>query len=364
MKGSIYSIAPFDASRGTTIRFSWNGNLAKGNRCTIYSNDDMSSPIYNQQIDTYRLDHTIDLSKMEPGKSLINGNQYLVFITVIDINDEETELDGSIFYCFSSPTFGFENISYGETINSVEYRFILNYHQDEGERLNSWKITVYDTKNEIKGTSGVKYDTTDLSFTFPGFASEEQYKIRAVGETINGITLDTGYIQFSVNYEAATIFSIINLTNIPKTGSILLHSNIVSADGKTTKEAKYIDGNYLDLRDDILTFDEGFLFDGDFSLITYAYNISPNIPFFNFYADEKVPIIGTLTYRVQGVAAGNPISYLELAIRMNEVDNYTYYITSNQIPIIDESTILGICLVRQYGNYKLSIEILGKAKEG
>ena len=111
-------------------------------------------------------------------------------------------------------------------------------------------------------------------------------------------------------------------------------------------------------------FDEGFLFDGDFSLITYAYNISPNIPFFNFYADEKVPIIGTLTYRVQGVAAGNPISYLELAIRMNEVDNYTYYITSNQIPIIDESAILGICLVRQYGSYKLSIEILGKAKEG
>ena len=60
MQGNIYNIDPFDASQGTTIRFSWNGNLAKGNVCTIYSNDDMSTPIYNKEINTYRLDHTID----------------------------------------------------------------------------------------------------------------------------------------------------------------------------------------------------------------------------------------------------------------------------------------------------------------
>ena len=50
-----------------------------------------------------------------------------------------------------------------------------------------------DSKNELKGTSGVKYDTSDLSFTFPGFVSKEQYKIRAIGETVHGISIDTGH---------------------------------------------------------------------------------------------------------------------------------------------------------------------------
>ena len=359
MQGSIYNITPFDASQGTTIRFSWNGSLAKGNRCTIYSNDDMSTPIYSQKIDTYRLDHTINLNAMENGKSLKNGCQYLVFITVIDVNNVETELEPSIFYCFSSPVFGFSNVYYGQTINSVEYRFTLEYSQKENEPLNSWQIIVYDANNDIKGASGVKYNTSDMSFTFPGFVSKEKYKVRAIGETVNGITVDTGYIMFSVDYDAATIFSIVNLTNLPKIGSILITSNIVSADGKTEKDAQYIDGNHLDLRDNVLTFEEGFRLDSDFSIVTYAYNIKPNVPFFKFYANEDKSFVGTLTYRVQGIAAVNPTSYLELQVQFGEDVIYSNYITSNKIPVIDENALLGICLSRQFGHYGLRIEKLG-----
>lgn len=363
MQGSIYNITPFDASQGTTIRFSWNGNLAKGNRCTIYLNEDMRTPIYDQKIDTYRLDHTINLNAMENGKSLQNGCQYLVFITVIDVNNIETQLEPSIFYCFSSPTFEFSNVYYGQTINSVEYRFTLDYSQAEGEKLNSWQITVYDANNDIKGASGVKYNTSDMSFTFPGFASKEKYKVRAVGETVNGITVDTGYIVFSVDYDAATIFSIVNLTNLPKIGSILVTSNIVSADGRTEKEAQYINEKYLDLRDNVLVFEEGFKLDNDFSIVTYAYNIKPNVPFFKFYASEDESLVGILTYRVQGIAAGTPISYLELQIQFGEDIIYSNYIISNKIPVINENTLLGICLSRQFGNYGLKIEKLGTIKE-
>lgn len=369
MQGSIYNIAPFDASKGTTIRFKWNGNLATGNRCEIYENDTMNK-VYDEEIESYRLDHTINLNKLI--KPLENGKQYLTFITVkysTRTSDGgtsivgETKLDGVVFYCLSSPSFYFDKIGVDDTINSVDYRFILNYEQDQEEKLNSWQITVYDaTSNAIKDTSGVKYNTADMSYVFSGFEHGVEYKIRAIGETVNGVILDTDFVKFKVNYNSETIFSIVNLTNLPKIGSILITSNIVSADGKTEKEAQYIDDKYLNLLDNILVFEEGFQLDSDFSIATYAYNIEPNLPFFKFFASKDESFIGTLTYRVQGIAAGTPISYLELQIQFGDDTICSNYIISNKIPVIDKNTILGICLSRQFGNYGLRIENLGKAK--
>lgn len=355
MQVSIYNIEPFDVNVGTTIKFSWTGNQVFGNKCIILDNE-TNEEVYNHYIDSYKLEHILDLSKI---KGMVNGKKYVAFITVFDQDGNESDLQtmGQVFLCLKTPEYKFINVTEGQTLAASSYGFQLSYIQENGELLDSWQMTVYDITNNVLSTSGVKYDTTDLSYTFSGFTSKSQYKIRAVGRTVNGFSIDTGYVVFSVTYDLAAVFSMLDLTNLPKSGAILIHSNIISADGKIKNEPEvYIDGKYVDLTNNTLVYDEGFLFEGNFSLALYAYHITPNIPFFKFYSNENEYFEGIITYRVGRIGTTEWIGYLELQIS-NGIT--TYMVNSNMISTIDENTILGFCLVRENGYYNLQIENLG-----
>lgn len=355
MQASIYNIEPFDIEKGTTIKFSWTGNQVFGNRCIILDNE-TNEEVYNHYIDSYKLEHTLDLSEV---KGMVNGKKYVAFITVFDQdgNESDTQTMGQVFLCLKTPVFEFINVAEGQTLAASSYGFQLSYIQDNGELLDSWQMTVYDMTNKVLSTSGVKYSTEDLLYTFSGFTSKSQYKIRAVGKTVNGMSLDTGYIIFSISYDAAAVFSMLELSNLPKSGAILVHSNIKSADGRLEKEPEiYIDGEYIDLTDNTLIYDEGFLFEDNFSLVLYAYNITPNISFFKFYSNENKSFEGIITYRIGRIGSSELIGYLELKIT-NGTTNYI--VNSNQIEAIDENTILGFCLTRENGYYDLQIKNLG-----
>ena len=258
---------------GTIIKFSWAGNQVKGNRCIIIDGDtmDFSKPIYDNYIESMRLEHQIDLRKIITGRQLVNGKQYLAYITVFDSNGTESEMQtvGKQFLCLKTPVFKFSNIKNdgSSVVDSSSYEFILEYSQDNFELLDSWQISVYDMTNTLLTTSGAIYTTDDLGHKFSGFTSATKYKIRGIGKTVNGMSLDTGYIEFSVYYDMAAVFSMLELTNLPNSGAILIHSNIISADGKAENEpVEYINGTYVDLTNNIVRYDEGFELDGNFSI--------------------------------------------------------------------------------------------------
>ena len=344
MQAIIHTIAPFDATVGTTIKFSWSGNQAFKNRCIIRNND-TQEVVYDKTENSFKLEHTIDLSSA----TLQNGIKYIAYITVFDNEDIESDIQsiGTPFLCLETPTFCFSNVTEGQNIGASTYKFQLTYEQSNGELLNSWAVSVYSTSKVELATSGIQYNTDELTYDCTGFSDKNEYFVRAIGSTINGYTLDTGYINISVAYTTASVFSVLDLTNLYETGSIHIRSNIVSAEGKTEKEPTYLDNEAIDLRNNTLIYDEGFLFDGDFSLIQYFYGMLANQSVIKFYGENQNNLFGNVIYRVVK-KDGKFKSCFELRIRTGSLD---YVLYSNQIDIVTATDKVGICIVRKDNLY-------------
>jgi hypothetical protein len=87
LQAIIHTIAPFDASVGTTIKFSWSGNQAFKNRCII-KNNDTQEVVYDVTVDSFKLEHKIDLKQA----TLANGIKYVAYITVFDNENVESDI--------------------------------------------------------------------------------------------------------------------------------------------------------------------------------------------------------------------------------------------------------------------------------
>lgn len=357
MQASIYPITPFDATKGGTITFKWTGNQAIANRCVIQNNK-TQTVVYDQTVSSFKLEHFVDPTLVNDGEQLVNGEQYVAYIYITykeneqDVESEQSERQ--MFFCFADPEFGFTNIIDEQILNTTTYEFLFKYEQVDGELLNSWQMIVYDQNNSKLSDSKVQYNTETLAYTFSGFSNANQYKIRLIGDTVNGIKLDTGYIDFKVSYDLTTLFSMIDCTNLPKQGAILIHSNIISADGIPEKEpVVYVKGDYVDLTNNSVTYNEGFLFDGDFSFVIYGYKVSPNKTLVSFSSTENQNFHAELIYRVGYINSTQYKGYVEFRATSNGV--YYYSLMSNYLPALSQEEILGICLVRKGGLYDVQI---------
>lgn len=403
MQASIYKILPFDATIGTTIKFSWNGNQVFKNRCIIKQND-TGEVIYDNTIDSFKLKHTLDLAKA----SLINGERYNAFLTVFDKDGNESDIQqlGAAFICLKTPVFKFVDLVDNQSISSSSYEFILEYAQENNELLDSWSISIYTKSHTLLSSSGIKYDTENLKYIISGFTNKNEYIVRAVGQTVNGFALDTGDINISISYSTNSIFSKLEPTNIREIGAIQVKANIISSEGHLKKEpAIYIDNEYLDLRDNTVTYSEGFLFDGDFSIAILCYGLEPNKELLRLY-DETGRYEAIVTYRVikayptnnipddaieldggtalsanveynpedydggtaftvvenyeyeaDGDYASNMLAVFELMVTSNGYRSVYY---SNKIPFLSPADKAGFCVSRKNNLYEIEIVRLSK----
>lgn len=334
MQAIIYPITPFDVTVGGTIRFSWNGHQAFKNRCIIRDNQ-TNDEVYNQIVETFKLEHPINIAVAH----MVNGRKYNVYLTVIDKDGVESDIQTvpTPLLCFATPVFKFANCSNGEVITSSSYRFVLDYQQQNGEPLNSWSISIYNKTHDLQTTSGIQYNANDTSYTFSGFSNKMEYYVRAEGHTVNGIALDTGYVLVSITYDISNIFSLLEPTNIPELGAIQLRTNITSVDGSTTKPPIYIDDDYIDLTDDIISFLDGVSIKDNFSVVVKGYNIIPNKPLVTLLSDDRNTIMEVF-YRVLKDANMNYIGYFELKVTSNGVvaihnSNYIEDVSIGEVPL-------------------------------
>ena len=351
MQAIIYQILPFDATVGATIKFKWDGNQVFKNRCIIRNND-TNEVVYDNTVESFKLEHVIDLSLA----TLINGQSYVAYITVFDQSGAESDIQpmGSQFLCLTTPIFRFSNVTDGQTISASSYAFALEYAQVDGELLDSWSIKVYTKSGTELATSGLKYDTSALSYTISGFDNNAEYIVRGTGETVNGIIVDTGDINITVYFQQTGIFSTLEPINVRERGAIYLTSNVVSAEGSTTNEPVFIDNEYIDLTDDALVYDSGFEFDDDFSLVLKFYGMNPNDVVLRLY-DADGTYQATVTYRITKVTENDVVvtkSYFELMITSGGLDSVYY---SNKLDLIDSTDIIGVALLRQNGLYAIVI---------
>lgn len=354
IQATIYPIVPFDAVIGGTIKFNWSGNQAFKNRCII-KNNETAAVVYDKTINSFKYEHPLDLTMA----TLSNGNKYNAFITVFDKDNVESDPQqiGQAFICLKSPSFAFTNIVSNQVISASSYTFSLSYSKENGELLDSWSISLYTKSHSLLSTSGTQYDTSVLSHTFNGFTNKNEYSVRAVGKTVNGIDVDTGYINLSVTYSIRDVFSLLEPTNLAKQGCIQIRSNIVSSEGHPESEAVFINGEYVDLKNNSLSYTEGFALKGDFSLAIVFYNAEPNQEILKLSSSTSNALDISITYRIGKFGTDEMRACYELKATSYWV-HYVRY--SNIIALPQNDDKIGVLVYRRDGFPDIEIRNLGK----
>ena len=264
MKPILYLIQAFDSKVGTTIKFSWLGNQPISNTLRIKDNE-TNEIVYEVTQTTMRLEHIISTNN-----NLINGKLYNASVKVTDSNNSNSEWsDVALFYCFTTPTFTI-NIVEGQIIQAQTYGVNITYAQSEGELLQSYRVQVFNSNYESVFDSNMRYilDTVRIA----NLQDNNTYYILATGTTINGIELTTGDISFLADFIKSETYFVCELKNMYNNGGVYIKSNIVSVEGYSDSNVKYVDSNYADLSNNNVYFDNGFTITNDFSLMIKGKN--------------------------------------------------------------------------------------------
>lgn len=250
------TISSFDKNLGTKIPFSWGGTTPKGN--TIYFYNAQNQMVYENYMETPELYNSIPANV----ETLVNGEAYSIQIKVTDKYNNDSELSDKVFlYCYSTPVFTIGNINDGQKITQPTIDIYINYSQAESEELNSYQYYLYNYNKQLINTSDVYYDINYI-YKIYGLTNNIYY-IRAVGQTVNRIDVDTGYIRFEVEYNNIPSSTIFNAENIYRQGNIKLSTNIISQNYETNNAT--FDSYGVDIINGYVSYNNGVLINGDFS---------------------------------------------------------------------------------------------------
>lgn len=331
---SINSIVPFDPLYDYTVNFTYSDNQSLKNRAVITDNS-TNEVVYDKTQTTMRLQHTI------PANTLTAGKQYLIQIQVFDADGNSSNLSSPVlFYCFSTPIFSFD-ISDDETIKNASITLNLNYVQSEDEPIKSFQFFQYSYDKFLLNSSPVFYSNSDMSYSFYGLGNNLSYYFRAIGETNHGITLDTGYIKVNVLFNTVKANILLDAENHYRDGYISLRLNIKDIGYKLDNDNYELKDGLLILKNNSLTYNEGFTVPDDFSLFVEAKEL-PVRTFLttndNMFSLSIVDVCGTYYCKLE-VKNSSFVQYESLPKAKLVDENGRYLVTDNNqmIEIVDST---------------------------
>lgn len=298
----LYTIPSFDATIGTNIPFAYEGDQVFGNELVIVDNETDAQVYDITMSDWMRMYHTIGVDS-----GLVNGKYYACKIRVFNINGEPSDWSTwRSFYCFKTPVLSFTNIQAGQILDQSEYTFLLSYQQEQNEPLNTYNVMLYNANRVLLRSSDTLYGANELSYTIRQLEDSTQYYIRATGDTLNGMSVDTGYISFSVKYVVPTYWTYVDLSNNKDDGSIRISCNIRSITGVFGGDGDptYNDDNtMIDLTGsgDSVVFNDGFMQTGNFTVKILGRDFNDNEIFFEMV--DSYDSVVDLIYREGWFAA-------------------------------------------------------------
>lgn len=241
----INAVSCFDPRYAFTFEFQYQGVQIIKNRAVIRNNT-TSSIIYDKTQDGMRYNHVL------PANALLTNTGYTIQIQVFDAEGNSSNLSEAVlFHCYLTPEFSFSNVNKNDKITSANFEAKLKFTQSEGDSLKECVFYLYgDNKTQVSQTY---YSTDNLSYTYYGLSNLSPYEIRAIGKTLYGFTVDTGYIPIQIEYQK--IPSTISFLGINNSGKITLASNIVITD--------------YTLNNNDYTISDGFVTIGKNNLLTY-----------------------------------------------------------------------------------------------
>lgn len=331
----LYSTVAFDANQEHIFNFNViGGDQVVRNQLTIIRQYD-NEIVYQSSQEGFVYNHVLTAN------SLINGEYYLAYIQTYNYLNQISSNSNSIqFYCYTTPTFNFQNIPLSGIINSQSYDFEVYYYQNEFESLNSYIFNLYNSQGNLIATSGTLYSQNlsnelVISYKFDGFANNTNYYVRATGITAEGTQISTNLNLFYVQYTTPPEYSIIELNNNCENGYITIKSNLVEIDGQSYPAPPiYTDNNTsIDLTnsEDYVSWGYGYKINGDFlaSLWGHDFNDNTTIITMKDAAEENSLIVNYKKY-------DNNLYYAELFVNNG---NVYYYIYSNMINILNGDNI-------------------------
>lgn len=265
-KPIIKRITPFDGNENNDIYIAWIGNRAYANRIIIFDSK-TNETVYDEKINTYELKHTI------PAGTLSNGKSWIIQAQIFDDEDIPSTLSEKyFFYTFNRPTFEFNDIPENHKITSMSFTATINYFSEDWENISKYIFHLYDASKRQLFESNEMTDDSDISYTYRGLDNNTLYYIRCTGVTVNGMELDTGYIEINVNYVNPNTYEIIYTKPLPSQGCVQVTSNLVMIQYNGTDDFTY-ENSKINLIGKTLYYNEGFLIENDYTLIIQGTNL-------------------------------------------------------------------------------------------
>ncbi len=259
---SIIAIGVMDPSVPYDIRFTYTDNQAVKNRAVI-----MDAQTYETVYDSTQL--TMKLLHTVPAGTLQTGKCYIAMVQVFDADENKSGLsESTLFYCFSQPVFTIDNAP--AVCKKASITLPLTYVQEEGEPLKSYQFFLYDADYNMQNSSRIFFAGEDMNYTFNGLQNHCAYHYRAIGETMHGFQLDTGYQRITVDYNVVPTNAVLVLENDSRHGSVAIKTNIKSIGYKLQNDNYFFSDGAVTMYDNAVTYNEGFSLDGDFSLFIEA----------------------------------------------------------------------------------------------
>lgn len=278
---TINKIDVFDATKEFEFEFSYSGTQAVKNRLVIRKNDDYSI-VYDKTEERLKLTHTL------PANTLINNTTYVVQVQVFDVDGNASTLsEAQNFSCHSTPSLVFTDITDGEMITTANLKSEITFTQNEGDSIKELEFLLYDNNKANIYSSNMYYD--DFSnHVYYGLENLTNYYIRAIGSTVYGFTIDTGYIGIVIKYK--TIVTNMSANIVPKNGQFFIDANIVTIDYDVkNNNYKIVNGEAIIGSDNVVTYNINHV-DDDHTIIIRAKDIYDTC-FCNILYDEaKVDI--------------------------------------------------------------------------
>lgn len=265
----LLNVNAFDAANAQSFQFVVQGGDQVAANRLIVQRQDTQQVVYNQKIQSFKFQHDLQAG------TLTNGVYYQATITTYNAAGDASNLSTPIqFYCYTTPSFAFNNLPANNLIDNDSFDFGVTYNQSEGELLNSYSFVLYDVQGVQLSTSGTQYVSAaatlpiNIHYEFKGMADSTVYYIQAQGVTAGGTTIQTTRERIMVQYVQPATFSVVTLSNNCEGGYITIGSMFVSITGEVSPgPPKYVDDNTaLDVRGDLdsATF-SGFTISGDFT---------------------------------------------------------------------------------------------------
>lgn len=164
---------------------------------------------------------------------ITNGSEYKIIIRQWwSANDSVTQSSASVFATRAAPTLSIAAIGVSSVIYSRYYTFTGNYSQAQGDVLNwfRWRIAYAGQTDRPFVDTGNISGTMDISCYYDGFFTGSSYAIRLTCQTESGVEADTGWVNFSCDYQVSQTTGEVTAGCVGGTDAIVVDWTSMEAD--------------------------------------------------------------------------------------------------------------------------------------